>query len=387
MISVLLIALLAGVAAGFFIVRFPHLHLHATSDTAFGEGPQKLHHEAIPRIGGVAVGTGLLIGLLIAVQNGILSVNQCGMWLFCIAPVFLAGLAEDISKNVGARWRLFAAFTSAGFGWFLLNGTLALPGTEQLASQPFYPALCFAFTLLAVGGVTHAFNIIDGLNGLLGGSAILTVSALAWMSNKVGDPELFAVCLSLLGGLAGFLVFNFPRGKLFAGDAGAYLIGFLIAEISVLLTARHPEVSPWFPMLLVAHPVTEVLFSIYRRCFLKKQPPGQPDALHLHSLLYKRIAIWIWGNTSNPATKTLSNSFATVVLWLLMLLPVGLALLFYDNDLLLIVGVVAFALYYLSLYWGLVRFKTPRWLIWIKAIGQKNKAKKTSRSEVPVCRD
>lgn len=387
MICVLLIALLAGAATAFLIVRFPHLHLRATSDTAFGESPQKFHHETTPRIGGVAVIIGLLVGLLIAVQNEVLAANQYGMWLFCIAPVFFTGLAEDISKKVGSRWRLLAAFAAAALGWFLLGGKLSPPGTEQLASQLFYPPLCFAFTLLAVGGVTHAFNIIDGLNGLLGGVAILIVSGLAWMSHKVGDPELFAVCLSLLGGVTGFLFFNFPLGKLFAGDAGAYLIGFLIAEISVLLTTRHPEVSPWFPMVLVAHPVTEVLFSIYRRRFLKNLPVDRPDALHLHSLLYKRIAIWIWDERPSPATKTLSNAFAAVVLWLLMLLPLGLALLFHDNDCLLIVGGVFFVLCYLSLYWGLVRFKTPRWLIWTKSIFRKRKVGKVSQPENPVCRD
>ncbi len=388
MIGVLLIALLASAATAFLIVRFSHLHLRATSDTAFGDGPQKIHHEATPRIGGVAVTVGLLAGLLIAAQNELLVLNQCGVWLLCIAPVFIAGLAEDISKKVGARWRLFAAFAAAMLGWFLLGGRLSPPGTEQMAGQPFYPALCFAFTLFAAGGVTHAFNIIDGLNGLLGGAAILIVSALAWMSHKVGDPELFVLCLSLLGGVIGFLIFNFPLSKLFAGDAGAYLIGFLIAEISVLLTARHPEVSPWFPMLLVAHPVTEVLFSIYRRRFLKNQPADQPDALHLHSLLYKRIAIWVYDAPSSTATtKMFANSFAAVMVWLLTLLPLSLALLFYDNDLLLIVGGLVFVLCYLSLYWGLVRFKTPRSLIWIKTVFRNRKVENVSQPENPVCRD
>ncbi len=385
MIAVLLIALSASAVTAFLILRFLHLHLHATSDTAFGDGPQKIHHESTPRIGGVAVTVGLLVGLLIAVQNEILALNQCGMWLICIAPVFFAGLAEDISKKVGARWRLFAAFAAVTLGYFLLGGRLSPPGTEQLAGQAFYPALCFAFTLFAAGGVTHAFNIIDGLNGLLGGAAILIVSALAWMSHKVGDPELFVLCLSLLGGVIGFLIFNFPISKLFAGDGGAYLIGFLIAEISVLLTTGDPKVSPWFPMLLVAYPVTEVLFSIYRRRLLKNQPVDQPDALHLHSLLYKRIAIWVYDAHSGTVTaKMFANSFAAVIVWLLILLPLSLALLFYNNDSLLIVSGMFFVLCYLSLYWGLVRFKTPRGLIWIKAIFRGRKGENVSRSEPPV---
>ena len=384
MITVLFISLLSSAVSAFFIVRFSHLHQHVTSDTAFGEGPQKIHHEITPRIGGVAIAIGLIAGLLAAVQTDVLSGKKFQMWILCVTPIFFAGLAEDITKKVGARWRLGAAFGAALLALILLDGEVPPPGTAAFIGQPFYPALCVAFTLFAVGGVTHAFNIMDGLHGLLGGMSILTLAALAWMSDRIGDSELFIACLSLLGGVFGFLIFNFPFGKLFAGDAGAYLIGFVIAEISVLLSARHPEVSPWFILLLLAYPVTEVLFSIYRRSFLKQQPAGKPDGLHLHSLLYKRIGIWIWDDDTNVLAKALSNSFATVLVWVLMLLPLGMAVLFCDRPPLLICGCIGFMLCYVSLYWGLVRFKTPRWLLWIKAVRYHKNAK---RLLDPACRE
>ena len=71
------------------------------------------------------------------------------------------------------------------------------------------------------------------------------------------------ICLA--GATAGFLVWNYPRGLIFAGDGGAYLWGVVIAMASVLLVQRHALVSPWFPMLLLIYPVWETLFSIYRK--------------------------------------------------------------------------------------------------------------------------
>ena len=77
-------------------------------------------------------------------------------------------------------------------------------------------------------------------------------------------------------------IINFPSGSLFAGDSGAYLIGFLIALVSVLLVTRNPQVSAWCPMLLAVYPVWETLFSIYRKKFLRGRSPNMPDGLHLH---------------------------------------------------------------------------------------------------------
>ncbi len=93
------------------------------------------------------------------------------------------------------------------------------------------------------------------------------------------------MCISIFG----FFIWNWPYGKIFLGDAGAYFIGFMIGMLSVLLVVRNHEVSAWFPLVLVIYPVMETLFSIYRRYIVHKISPGQPDRLHLHSLVYSRI--------------------------------------------------------------------------------------------------
>jgi len=100
----------------------------------------------------------------------------------------------------------------------------------------------------------------------------------------------FVAMLAVLGIGAnlGFLAVNYPSGKLFLGDGGAYFLGFWVSEMAVLLV-RNPQVSAWQVLAICAYPVIEVLFSIYRRRMIQNVSPGAPDALHLHTLVYRRL--------------------------------------------------------------------------------------------------
>ncbi|MBV8046602.1 MAG: glycosyl transferase, partial [Paludibacterium sp.] len=162
--------------------------------------------------------------------------------------------------------------------------------------------------------------------------------------------------------VAGFLLLNYPRGLIFAGDGGAYLMGFLIAELSVLLVARNPLVSPWFPLLLVIYPVFETLFSIYRRKFLQDRAIGYPDALHLHSVIYRRLVRWMVGS-HEAKHLTRRNSMTAPYLWVLASLSIAPAMLFWHNTTILMICVLLFIALYISLYRMIIRFKTPRWLV------------------------
>jgi UDP-N-acetylmuramyl pentapeptide phosphotransferase/UDP-N-acetylglucosamine-1-phosphate transferase len=167
--------------------------------------------------------------------------------------------------------------------------------------------------------------------------------------------------LAMIGTLLGFLVFNYPRGAIFLGDGGAYFVGFWIAELSVLLTARHSEVSKWFPLLLCLYPIFETVFTIYRRVVLQKAHPGMPDALHLHQLIYMRIVRpSIGGHTD--AAKAQCNALTSPYLWILTALAVIPAILFWQYHLVLKGFAVLFIVTYVWLYWAIVRFKSPRWL-------------------------
>jgi UDP-N-acetylmuramyl pentapeptide phosphotransferase/UDP-N-acetylglucosamine-1-phosphate transferase len=166
----------------------------------------------------------------------------------------------------------------------------------------------------------------------------------------------------MAGAILGFFLWNFPGGHIFLGDGGAYLIGFMLGELAVLLTMRHVDVSAWYPVLMFIYPIFETLFSIYRKQFLRGISPGIPDGIHLHMLIYKRLMRWVVGS-QEERHRLRRNSFTSPYLWLLSLLAVLPATLFWNRNGWLIAFVVVFVSTYVWLYWSIVRFRVPRWMI------------------------
>ena len=150
------------------------------------------------------------------------------------------------------------------------------------------------FTTFALVGVSNAINIIDGFNGLASGVCLLILSGILYVAYDVKDVEIFYCALVLFFGILGFFVCNFPLGKIFLGDGGAYFLGFILGMLLVLLTQRHTKsVSAFFGLSIMIYPVWEVVFSIWRKRFKRKMSATEPDKVHLHMLIFKRITILI----------------------------------------------------------------------------------------------
>ncbi len=251
-------------------------------------GVQKVHSTPVPRIGGLGMVVGLTLAGLFSYQLGGETYETAAKLLLCAIPVFGAGLLEDITKRVTARTRLFAAFSSAALAYWALGARLTdvdTPGLDLLIS---FSAVSFAFTCFAVGGLTNAINIIDGLNGLASGSVAIMLGGLGAIAWGVGDTLVFKLCMWGAAAAIGFLVVNYPFGKIFLGDGGAYLAGFWLSECAVLLMARNPKVNTWTVLLCCLYPVVETGYSMFRRHVIAKVPSGMPDSGHLHQLLFKR---------------------------------------------------------------------------------------------------
>ncbi len=257
-------------------------------------GVQKVHHTAVPRIGGFAVVGGILAATAVFWKfwPGILSPSQVFsvfMLLLAASPAIIAGMTEDMTKTVSVRARLIATIGSAVLASVILGATvikLDIWGVDMLLN---IPAIALVVTAIVVAGGANAINIIDGFNGLAGSVIMIMSLALGALGWQVGDNMVAVLGLLGAGTALGFLLVNFPRGKLFLGDGGAYFLGFWVAETAVLLLARNPTVNAWQVLSICAYPVIEVLFSIYRRRVVKKVSPGAPDALHLHTLVYRRV--------------------------------------------------------------------------------------------------
>ena len=359
--SVLVLSFLVSLLTTLWVVRYSHLHARFTADSDLS-GVQKFHTVAVPRVGGIGIFLGVLLALSMRYfQNA--EVGAFGLSLIAASlPAFLSGLIEDLTKRVGVRARLLATMASAGIAGYFLNAWLnsvQLLGIDNLMLA--YPFIAIAITCFAVGGVANAFNIIDGYNGLSAMVAVIILSGITYVAFQVLDYPIMIAALAMIGALLGFLVWNYPRGLIFLGDGGAYFVGFWIAELSVLLTSRHPEVSKWFPLLLCFYPIFETLFTIYRRLILKRVHPGMPDASHLHQLIYMRIVRWsVGGEDGMPTTQR--NAMTSPYLWILAALSVIPAILFWRYHLLLKAFAVLFAISYVWIYWSIVRFKAPEWI-------------------------
>jgi len=342
-----LIALLAALSAawlvGWLIIRYEHLHAHFSHDHT-DSGPQKFHATPTPRIGGLALAAGLIAaGSIMIVSNELQYEREFGLLLLAGAPAFLGGLVEDITKRVGVSERLMLTMLSGAVAAWLLGAIIPRIDIAITDQWLMIPAIAVAFTIFAVGGVANAINIIDGYNGLAGGIAVMVLAALAGVAAQVGDALIFSAALALIGAVLGFLRWNWPRGKVFMGDGGAYLLGFLLAELSVLLVLRNPQVSPWFPVLLMIYPIFETFYSMYRRRIGAGRSPGQPDNLHLHQLIYQ------WITRPNECRLTHNNRVAKF-LWLPLLPVVFLGAVFATSTPVMLSAAIALCVVYVYAY-------------------------------------
>lgn len=314
------------------------------------------------RAGGAGVAAGLLASLLARFTDHV-AVAEFGLLLLASSlPVLAAGMAEDLMRCVSATTRLVAAFVSAVLAGWLLNAWIIRVDLPWVDGALAVPLVSVALTCFAVAGVTHAFNIIDGFNGLAGGVAGLILLGIAYVAFKVGDIYVLAGAVTAIGAISGFMFLNFPRGLVYLGDGGAYLVGFWIAELSVLLVERNPEVSPWFPVLLCSYPIFETVFSIYRRAVVRRAHPGLPDLAHLHHLIYKRLVRWAVGS-SLVSRRDQRNSLTSTYLWFITSVCVVPAVAIWRFSLALQVCCLLFAAAYIYGYGCIARFRSPDWWI------------------------
>lgn len=325
-------------------------------------GVQKFHTHRVSRLGGVAIYIALMTGLFgLALTNAQYKVFGAFL-IICLLPVFAIGLWEDMTRSVGASVRLLVAMGAALIGWWLFKAGLFrigwAPVDTFLATHMLAGMLA---TVMAAAGASHGVNIIDGCNGLSGFFIIAALAAIALIAARVGNPFVLHVALLALAATGGFFMWNFPNGRIFLGDAGAYMMGFLIAQLCMILITYHPGVSPWCPMLIMAYPAWETLFSMYRRARHGARQMGQPDARHLHQLVYRRIMKWA-PDSAGQQVRSYRSALTSVLIWPLILLCMVPAVLFWDQDRVLFALCWIFALTYTGVYLTIVRFRVPRLL-------------------------
>src|SRR3954468_4937085 len=139
------------------------------------------------------------------------------------------------------------------------------------------------------------------------------------------------------------------------------MIGLVLGLLSVVLVHRNSEVSPWFSPVLLAYPLWETLFSMYRRK-RRGHSTGRADALHLHYLVYRRLVRWD-GEMPSPLDHVRRNSMASACMWILPVICFACALAFWNDSSALMIAGWTFNALYVAIYVVFVRFKIPAWVV------------------------
>jgi len=224
------------------------------------------------------------------------------------------------------------------------------------------PTATFFVTLLVVAGFTHSINIIDGFHGLASGSVIIMLFALMALAWLCQDSLVLYLSGVLLLSTLGFFLMNWPFGKIFLGDAGAYLLGFWVVELGLMLVNRNPRISPMAPVVVGIFPLIETLFSMYRRKFVRQHPINHPDGLHLHTLIYKRVLARL-GRLKTSEDINQANSRVALYFWVPGVIFALLAVIFMENTNIQLILMLAYVGLYRWLYVRIVSLKTPRWML------------------------
>ncbi|MBQ9413040.1 MAG: undecaprenyl/decaprenyl-phosphate alpha-N-acetylglucosaminyl 1-phosphate transferase [Oscillospiraceae bacterium] len=243
---------------------------------------RRIHDHPIPRMGGMAIFLGFFISVLLFVQ-----VTEPVQGILIGAVIIVAtGAVDDI---VSLKWYLKLALQLLAAGVAVLHGVtiqgLSNPNVFSENETLVIGILNVPVTVLWIVGVTNAVNLIDGLDGLACGvSAISSVTMLV-VALMVSEPGVALILAALAGGCLGFIPYNLNPAKIFMGDTGALLLGYVLATVSILgLFKFYAVITFLVPIMALALPVFDTLFAIVRR-LLKGQNPMAPDRGHLHHRL------------------------------------------------------------------------------------------------------
>lgn len=336
-LPVVVVVLMAGL-----IVLTKPLHIHVTAKGHNGTARQSSHQIPTPRIGGICLISGYITGLFILPPAAFEIAVILGI---SAIPVFLGGLGEDTGFDVSPKKRLLLSFVSAGIAILLSGVWISDTGISGLWFLTFTPAAAIAFTIVLTGGISHAVNLIDGLNGLAMGVPMMIALGLADLAFSVDDQAIGGIALLVTAVIAGLLVFNYPWGKIFLGDAGAYSIGHVLTWIGIFLIARNPDIAPFAVFLMFFWPIMDMLFAIARRV-LAGRPVDRPDRLHFHQLTMRAIELVLFGRKR----RAISNPLATLVVLPLASVPILAAQALLFDNMMSAMAFGAFCLGYVACY-------------------------------------
>ena len=247
---------------------------------------RKEHKVPVATFGGVAIWAGMITSLLMwfSFSNNATIIS----FMFSLIVLFSLGVMDDL-KNLSARYKLIIEIGLATIMAIAGTRITTFNGVFGIYELPL--SAQYTFTVLAIVGITNAFNLIDGIDGLAGGLGFMSLITLGIFLTLCGDTNMALIAFALAGGLLAFLYFNINPAKIFMGDTGSLVLGFVISIMCIRLmqvnnSMQHPVVphSPIFVLGIVLIPVFDTL-RVFSLRMWKGKSPFSPDKTHIHHLL------------------------------------------------------------------------------------------------------
>jgi len=325
-----------------FIVAWALVHLQTRFAGLIGKrkdafAVQSSHSGEPLRLGGVAVLLGLGLGLAVSgTENQTFALFYL---VLSVLPVFLAGVAEDLGYSVSPLRRFAAAMISALLATALLLAWAPRADLPYLDRAMQIEGVAILMTVIFTAGFCHAVNLIDGMNGLAATVIISSGIGGAIVASLADQSDIGFFLMLLSGSMLGFLFLNWPRARLFMGDAGAYGVGHLVIWAMILLAWRAEQVAVPALLLIVFWPIADVVHTIIRRV-LEQTSILHPDRMHLHQKVRRMLDIVWFGYNRRQR----SNPLTTVILLPMIVAPIIAGVLLWNQP---VKAWVAFGLFFL----------------------------------------
>jgi len=240
---------------------------------------RKVHKKPIPRLGGIAIYAGFLLGYMLFSKQSI----QMNAILIGSIIIIITGIFDDI-KPIPAKYKFLGQLVASAV--IPLYGGIVLKNISAFGIYIDFGILSYPITILFITGIINCINLIDGLDGLSAGISsiyFITIGIIAMLLHNSSGLDA-TLTFIMLGSTLGYLWHNFYPAKIFMGDSGSMFLGYIIAVIALLGFKNVTLTSFVIPITLLAIPILDTLFAIIRRV-INHKPIGMPDKCHLHHQL------------------------------------------------------------------------------------------------------
>ena len=243
---------------------------------------RRVHDHPIPRMGGLAIFIGFVLSLIFFVP---MSTKVLGLLVGSVIIAVMGGVDDIVSLNpwVKLAGQIVAALVAIRCG--LVFDVISNPNIFAEETYIEIGWLSIPLTMLWIVGCTNAVNLIDGLDGLAVGVSAISSMTMLIVSLFVSEPVVSIILAALTGACLGFMPYNLNPAKIFMGDVGSQLLGFVLSTASIMgLFKLHAIITFFVPLLALALPLADTIFAFFRR-ILHGQSPFKADKGHFHHRL------------------------------------------------------------------------------------------------------